>query len=268
MANTGQPNSGSSEFFITAPNEPLVDEPQSLNYGYTVFGQLLTGQAIYNDILNVPTTDQGGVNYDNTPVTITSASVTTTPSASVAASQFGVLQITEPNGYSGSAQITVTAHGGDSTTAQQSFAVVAAPPTPPASAAGGTGGPMVLNPVSNQTTTENSSVSFQVSAAEEQFLTATPTFTVTGTNSFTGAPANVTVTITPGASNTATVKLTPAAGFTGTIDLVAHSDISADALHDALPFTLTVTSTGPVVTPSGTPTPSRSATRPCRSTRA
>ena len=187
MANTGQPNSGSSEFFITAPNEPLVDEPQSLNYGYTVFGQLLTGQAIYNDILNVPTTDQGGINYDNTPVTITSASVTTTPSASVAASQFGVLQITEPNGYSGSAQITVTAHGSDSTTAQQSFTVVAAPPTPPASAAGGTGGPMVLNPVSNQTTTENSSVSFQVSAAEEQFLTATPTFTVTGTNSFTGA---------------------------------------------------------------------------------
>jgi len=38
MANTGAANSGSSEFFVTAPNRPLANDPQALNYGYTIFG--------------------------------------------------------------------------------------------------------------------------------------------------------------------------------------------------------------------------------------
>ncbi len=55
----------SSEFFVTGPAQPLADEPQALNYAYTIFGQLLTGQSVYNKILNVPTTNQGGVNIAN-----------------------------------------------------------------------------------------------------------------------------------------------------------------------------------------------------------
>ena len=43
MANAG-PGTATSEFFITAPNIPLDQDPLELNYGYTIFGQLLTGQ--------------------------------------------------------------------------------------------------------------------------------------------------------------------------------------------------------------------------------
>ena len=98
------PTSPVSEFFLTGPSQPLADEPQALNYNYTIFGQLLTGQAIYNEILNVPTTNQGGVNIANHPVTITSASIVTSNT------QDAVLQISEPAGFTGNANITVTAH--------------------------------------------------------------------------------------------------------------------------------------------------------------
>ena len=69
MANAG-PNTASSEFFVMGLDRPLADDPQELNFGYTIFGQLLTGANIYNDILNVPTLDENGINYDAVPVTI------------------------------------------------------------------------------------------------------------------------------------------------------------------------------------------------------
>jgi cyclophilin family peptidyl-prolyl cis-trans isomerase len=49
MANTGQPNTGGSQFFINA-----VDNP-SLNGGYTVFGKVTAGMDVVTAINNVPT---------------------------------------------------------------------------------------------------------------------------------------------------------------------------------------------------------------------
>ena len=49
MANTGQPNSGGSQFFINA-----VDNP-SLNGGYTVFGKVTSGMSVVTAINNTPT---------------------------------------------------------------------------------------------------------------------------------------------------------------------------------------------------------------------
>ncbi len=52
MANTGQPNSGSSQFFINAVNNP------SLNSAYTVFGQTIAGMSVVTAINNVPVDSQ------------------------------------------------------------------------------------------------------------------------------------------------------------------------------------------------------------------
>ena len=237
MANAGL-GTATSEFFVTAPNRPLADDPQALNFGYTIFGQLITGQDIYDKILNVPTTSSNGIHFANNAVTITSASIITD-------FQDAVLQISEPNGYTGTSTITVTGLGSDSSVGQQSFVVsVAAPATSQSS-------PLLLDPVINRTTSENQPVSFQISASD--FYGDPPTFTVTGADSFNATPANVTVQVTPVSNGVATVTLTPANGFTGTISLVAHAEDSTASLHDAQAFRLTVSAnfavssvTGPI----------------------
>ena len=237
MANTGAPNSGSSEFFVMAPNVPLANEPQyPLNFNYTVFGQILTGQDIYNDILNIPTTSSNGIHYANNPVTITSASVITD-------NQHTVLQISEPSNFTGNATITVTANASDTTTATQSFVVSAAAPTTSIV-------PLFLNPVSTVTTSNGTAVSFQLSAtAVSQITTSQVAFTVTGGSTFRGAPANVNVSVTPGTGYNATITLTPnLPGNLGVINLVAHVDDATHNIHDALPFTLVVVLSADTVT--------------------
>ncbi|HEY4312127.1 MAG TPA: peptidylprolyl isomerase [Pirellulales bacterium] len=225
----------SSEFFLTGPTQPLSAEPQALNFGYTIFGQLLKGQDIYNKILNVQTHSSSGVNIANTPVTITSASIVQNDT------QNGVLQISEAPGFTGNATITVTGAGSDSTSAQQTFNVNVIAPAPP------TQEPQVLlGAVSNLTTQAGKAITFQITASDTNGGTAT--FNIGDQNPFGQAPyatpANVTVTIAPGTGNTATVTLTPKAGFTGTLNLVAHADDSSSGLRDAQDFTLTVA--GPI----------------------
>jgi uncharacterized repeat protein (TIGR01451 family) len=240
MANAG-PESATTEFFLTAPGVPLDQAPiGSLNYGYTIFGQLLAGQDIYNDIASEPTTPSNGIDQLNNPIFISQATIGTSQSA--------VLQISEPSNFTGNANITVTATASDnSAPVTQTFAVSAALP----SMASGTGGQVTLAPINNQTTTEGKAVTFTVSAADTGG--GTPTFSVTtpfiaattpstSYNPFTVAPtnanANATVAVTQGPAGTATVTVTPAAGFTGAISLVAHADDSS--AHDAETFTVTV----------------------------
>jgi cyclophilin family peptidyl-prolyl cis-trans isomerase len=253
-AATSSPTTGlstaSSEFFVTAPNIPLSQEPQSLNYGYTIFGQLTSGANILSDIENAPT--PSGSQYLTNQVTITSATVTTTPSTSVAASQYGVLQISEANNFTGNSTITVTAHGSDaSTSTPQTFTVSAAPPT----MSSGTGGPLILAPASNLTTSVGTATTLSLAGTDE--AGAKPTFTVTqaftpGTaNAFATAPGNnLNIAVTPGtttvgtssASGSASVTLTPAANWVGDFDLVAHVDDTSIQfpVHDAQPLTLSV----------------------------
>lgn len=49
MANTGQPNTGSSQFFITHGPKSYLDG------GYTIFGQVVQGQEVVNSIGKTPT---------------------------------------------------------------------------------------------------------------------------------------------------------------------------------------------------------------------
>jgi cyclophilin family peptidyl-prolyl cis-trans isomerase len=67
MANTGQPNSGACQFFIT------VGRAEHLNGKHTIFGQLMTGFEVANAIATVKTTP--GNNRPINPVIIKSIRV-------------------------------------------------------------------------------------------------------------------------------------------------------------------------------------------------
>jgi cyclophilin family peptidyl-prolyl cis-trans isomerase len=66
MANIGSPNTGGCQFFITAKPYP------SLNGGYTLFGQVVEGQDIVNNIDNVRT---GANDKPVTPVKLISVTI-------------------------------------------------------------------------------------------------------------------------------------------------------------------------------------------------
>jgi cyclophilin family peptidyl-prolyl cis-trans isomerase len=55
MANTGQPNSGGSQFFIST-----ADNSKGLQANYAVFGQVVSGQAVVDKIAAVPVGGQRG----------------------------------------------------------------------------------------------------------------------------------------------------------------------------------------------------------------
>jgi peptidyl-prolyl cis-trans isomerase A (cyclophilin A) len=52
MANTGSPNTGACQFFIT------VSKPTYLNGGYPIFGQVVSGQEVADKISQVPTSSE------------------------------------------------------------------------------------------------------------------------------------------------------------------------------------------------------------------
>jgi cyclophilin family peptidyl-prolyl cis-trans isomerase len=76
LANNGLPNSDDSQFFVTTAAE------HSLDYGYTVFGELVAGQSMLAKMLTVPTTTNPGLGGEQSlpinPVKITSSSLSTT----------------------------------------------------------------------------------------------------------------------------------------------------------------------------------------------
>src|SRR5262249_9077643 len=149
------------------------NEPQSLNFGYTVFGQLVTGQAIYNDIQNAPTTSQNGLNIINNKITIDSASIVTD-------TQDAVLQISEPSTFTGNATITVTASATGDGSVARSFNVSAAPPVASNSQ------PLVLQPVANLSTAKGTAAIFTLSTTALFGVSLNQSiFSVTGASGFT-----------------------------------------------------------------------------------
>jgi cyclophilin family peptidyl-prolyl cis-trans isomerase len=74
MANTGQPDSNGSQFFID-----LADLSQQLAPSYTIFGKVTDGTGVVDAIGQVPTNGDRGVPLD--PVIISSVTIGPTPSA-------------------------------------------------------------------------------------------------------------------------------------------------------------------------------------------
>ncbi len=63
MARTGDPHSASAQFFINVKDNPSLNHtaPTNQGWGYCVFGAVTEGQDVINNIAEVPTATQGGM---------------------------------------------------------------------------------------------------------------------------------------------------------------------------------------------------------------
>jgi cyclophilin family peptidyl-prolyl cis-trans isomerase len=66
MARTNQPDSATSQFFINVADNPFLDYAEG-NEGYAVFGRVVSGMDVVDEIKSVPTTTKYGL-YQDWPV--------------------------------------------------------------------------------------------------------------------------------------------------------------------------------------------------------
>mgnify|MGYP000750613821 CR=1 FL=1 len=78
MARTNDPNSATAQFFINVKDNAFLD-PSFQSFGYTVFGQVVSGLDVVNKIKALPTGPGGPFRSDvpRTPVIIQSATLLT-----------------------------------------------------------------------------------------------------------------------------------------------------------------------------------------------
>lgn len=87
VARTANPNSATAQFFINLRDNPSLNAPKPDGYGYAVFGRVVSGMDVVDSIATVATTTvRGYANVPISPITITSASVDTTPIRTVVVS--------------------------------------------------------------------------------------------------------------------------------------------------------------------------------------
>jgi peptidyl-prolyl cis-trans isomerase A (cyclophilin A)/peptidyl-prolyl cis-trans isomerase B (cyclophilin B) len=78
MARTPDPHSAKGQFFINVKNNVFLNfrEPTPQGYGYAVFGKVVSGMDVVEQIARVPTGDAGGhQNVPRDPVIIESATI-------------------------------------------------------------------------------------------------------------------------------------------------------------------------------------------------
>jgi cyclophilin family peptidyl-prolyl cis-trans isomerase len=120
MANSGGTDSNTSQFFIT-----LANQNSNLGYGFTIFGQLLTGVNTVNQMAAVPVNVSGQASQPKNPVTISSASLSSTnpngvlilDTTQATQNQTSVITVTATDPANGSKTtqsfvVTVSAYGG------------------------------------------------------------------------------------------------------------------------------------------------------------
>jgi len=217
FANTGAPDSNDTQFFIN------TGQVSQLGYGYTIFGQMVTGQTTLGQMTQIPVmanTNTGEVSQPVNPLTITSTTLTST-------NPNGVLIIDASQAKAGeTATITVTATDpSNGTTAIQSFTVKVVAYAGPADP------PINFRPFANPATAnvaEDASQQVKLNGASGYPDTTTP---ATLTYQELTQPAHGKVTNFN--SSTGTFTYTPNTGFLG---------------PDS--FKYQVTSTGPQATPA------------------
>jgi peptidyl-prolyl cis-trans isomerase A (cyclophilin A) len=76
MARTNDPQSATAQFFINVNDNAFLN-PSAQDYGYTVFGRVISGMAVVNAIKSVPTGSAGPFPTDvpKTPILINSATL-------------------------------------------------------------------------------------------------------------------------------------------------------------------------------------------------
>jgi cyclophilin family peptidyl-prolyl cis-trans isomerase len=198
MANSG-PDTSDSQFFITDPSVPLAPNLQSLNFRYTIFGQLVSGFDTFDKLIHTPV-QSSSTGKPVSPVTITSATV-------VQNDPNGVLHITAPATYTGNSTITVTPSDGGASSTGDNFKVTFAADT--------VNDPPFLGPIADQTTTPGTGVTFQLTSTDLENDPVTYSI-VSATNAADGSVVNITSKINQA---TGRVTVTPPAGFVGVINL-------------------------------------------------
>jgi cyclophilin family peptidyl-prolyl cis-trans isomerase len=226
-------DTNSTQIFITQGPQRFLD------YNYTIFGQLVSGFDVFNQIMQVPVNTS--TDYPDTPVTITSATV-------IQDTNDAVITVTAAPGTSpnDTASITVTTSDGQGNTSTPLNFTVEAVTDP---ATDSVGDPIDDQPFIN--TPQTQSATFGTSVAPSINLTTpvnTPkTFTVTATD-ITGAADTISATVTDsqpngtvqvgsvvtgGTTNTASVTVTPDANFTGVITVQVSVERNDDSNESA-----------------------------------
>ena len=219
-ANAG-PDTNDLEYYISGVDAPGTSTPltqaqmatdrESLDYRYTIFGQLVSGLDTFNDLINEtlvpnPNDVEGGQEQTSLPSPLINVSTATI----VTNTQDTVLDISAPASASGeSSTISITGTEANGAVAENAFTV---------NVVGNTivDPPFLGSVQSLVSTTENFPVTITVPVVNPDGATLNEQIVDPATGN---APANVTI----GAINPTTgqVTLTPAANFTGQIDLLA-----------------------------------------------
>lgn len=197
-----------SQFFITTGPNIGLNVSNQPNGGYTIFGQLVAGQAILNDLAGVAVGGSDGTT-PTSPVTITSSTLSTT-------NPNGVIHV-DATGATAGTQTNVTVTATDTVNGAKTSQTFPVFVVPSGTTTTTTTTPPMLNTVS--TPIEASAgvpQTFQLSATNP--TGGTLSYTVEGGVSggqFT-AVQNGTATV----SSTGLVTVTPNAGYSGPINLV------------------------------------------------
>jgi cyclophilin family peptidyl-prolyl cis-trans isomerase len=233
MANTGQPDSNSSQFFVT-----LANENASLGYGFTIFGQLLTGVNTLNQMAAVP------VGFNNSftppeksqpllPLVLSSATLTST-------NPNGVLLLDTTQAMQGeNSTITVTATDPtNGTKTSESFVVVVGPYAGPAS-------PTInFRPFATSFTAHSTNIQLQGQ------LAPLPDATTPGTLSYQIVDQPEHGTISDFNPTTGTLVYNEQAGFAGpvtfTYETVNTNSSLSPSPTTSNPATVTINTTGAV----------------------
>lgn len=217
MANAGDDNNN-SQFFITDLDQSIANRPNHLNFDHTVLGLLTDGMDIYQKIITTQVNGSTPVNA----VTITSASIITD-------TENAVIKLTPLAGFTGTANITVTANDGVGAPAQDSAILTGVTATTPQGAA--LNDNPFLGPITNPTTTVGTPVSVNLTSTDLQNDAVTYQLTASGANA-----GQVTINLN---AATGAATITPASGFVGAVDLIAKVSQAGGRL-DTQKFTLTV----------------------------
>ncbi len=195
MARTGADDSNNSQFFITAANTSFLD------YQYTIFGQLVSGDNIRALMDAVP------VDANSNPlsaVTITASSIIDDPYDLS-------LSLSAPLNTIGSSTITVTANDGHGGVDAKTFIVNVSGNAPDP-------GPF-LTPIAPPTALVNTPVTFQI-PIDNQYGDTVTYYNQTGlSSSFGKSPTQSVVSTVQVNSSTGQVTVTPPTGFVGVTPL-------------------------------------------------
>jgi len=238
MANTGNSASDNSQFFITALGQSfsatMANLEAPLNLRYSIVGILTSGSDIYQKILTTKTGSDGQTPVNN--VTITSATLFTDTSDAV-------IELNPTKGFTGTANITVTANDGTGPTTLP-FSTTGMADTSQQSP--------YLGPLSSTslTTTEGTATTLTIPVVNPSG--AGTTIAVGSSTSITTAPQNMTVSIN---QTTGVATLTPNAGFTGTITFEVGVKATSAADTGSVPYAYDTQAVTLTVSPPPTTSP-------------